>query len=97
MRVTIVAEDNMVVVGGVGRRVDLSWLEEDVHAVQWYDTAGEVEYKTINSKRKMNVGILSFGPYQRAVDQWNAAEPKLAAPAKQLPASTTGGVSVVAD
>lgn len=71
MRAVIAVKDKTVTIDGIGRGVaDLSWLDEDVHAVQWFGESGEVEYKTIDGKRKYNVAILSFEPYQRAVLEW---------------------------
>jgi hypothetical protein len=47
MRVTIVTENNQVKVDdGQMRYVDVSALPDDVHAIQWYDTFGEIEYKS---------------------------------------------------
>ena len=45
MRVAIVREDNIVVVDGVARTVDLSDLVDPaIHAIQWNEDVGEVEY-----------------------------------------------------
>jgi hypothetical protein len=70
--VTIVPIDNKVVVEGQLEIVDLSTLDEEIHAVQWYGTVGEVEYKHdyINNTRKPNDRIEDFSPYQRFVDAW---------------------------
>lgn len=47
MRATIVVDDNIVLVSGAAQRVDCSALIADnIHAIQWYDTFGEVEYRT---------------------------------------------------
>jgi len=47
MKLTIIADDNSVFVDGDGLDgLDLSALDASIHAVQWYDTYGEVEYKT---------------------------------------------------
>jgi hypothetical protein len=73
MRVTIVAEDNIVIVEGQAESVDLSSsLDEEIHAVQWYGTVGEVEYKHdyIENTRKPNERITDFTPYQKFVDLW---------------------------
>lgn len=44
MRLTIIPNDNMVIIDGVGAIVDLSHLPATVHAIQWDGSAGEVEY-----------------------------------------------------
>lgn len=73
MRVSIIKDDNMVVVDGYGiSGIDLSSMPSNVSAVQWYETYGEVEYytETLNGTKTKpeNTSILSFSDYQFAVD-----------------------------
>lgn len=72
MRIAIIAEDSRVSIEGQSERVDLSTLDEEVHAVQWYGTVGEVEYKHdyIANTKKNNERIDDFTPYQKFVDAW---------------------------
>ena len=72
MRVTIVADDNKVVVEGHPEAVDCSSIEEEIHAVQWYGSVGEVEFKHdyIENTRKPNETIKDFAAYQKYVDLW---------------------------
>jgi hypothetical protein len=77
MRATIVADDNMVLVDGVGCHVDCSALvAENKHAVQWRDTVGEVEFRTTFDpvtkimSRQPNEIIEDFTPYQSYIDAW---------------------------
>lgn len=79
MRVTIVKDDNMVIVDGVGRAVDCSGLPENFHALQWNGFAGEVEYAIrlcnhcgVRSKKGNDI-ISDLAPYQVYVDRWHAA------------------------
>jgi hypothetical protein len=78
MRATIVVDDNTVIIGGTPHRVDCSPLIADgIHAVQWYETAGEEEFRTDpETGRPPNNKITDFAPYQPYVDLWNAAEAK---------------------
>jgi hypothetical protein len=83
MRVTIVVENDIVTVDGQWRRVDCSPLIEDgIHAVQWYETVGEVEFRTeIDAERKIqtrkpNEVITDFSPYQSYVDAWEIENAK---------------------
>jgi hypothetical protein len=83
MRVTIVADDNVVLVNGVPQTVDCSALvAEGKQAVQWFDTVGEVEYRNeIDTEtgavtRKPNETITDFSPYQSYVDAWQAEADK---------------------
>ena len=46
MRVTIIPEDQIVVIDGVVVRIDIMpTINESIHAVQWYDTNGTIEHK----------------------------------------------------
>ena len=45
MRATILPKDGTVTVDGEGLGdFDMSKVPDDIHAVQWYDTGGEIEY-----------------------------------------------------
>jgi hypothetical protein len=88
MRATIVVDDNIVLVGGVAQKVDCSPLiAQNIHAVQWYDTVGEEEFRADpeTGARAPNNKIADFSPYQPYVDLWNAK----AAKAKINPALNT--------
>lgn len=72
MRVTIIASDSTVYVEGQAEKVDCSSLDEEIHAIQWYDGRGEIEYKMdyVNNTQRMNFTIVDFSPYQHLVDLW---------------------------
>lgn len=80
MRLTIVREDNAVIVDGVRFTVDCSSLPVDVHAVQWDGAAGEVEYSVTRCdhcgarQKKGNEFIRDASPYQTYVDAWKLAK-----------------------
>jgi hypothetical protein len=83
MRVTIVVDDNIVLVDGKARTVDCSPLVKDgTHAVQWHDVVGEVEFRTgIDAEtkamtRQPNQTITDFSPYQSYVEQWRIENAK---------------------
>jgi len=85
-RVSIIADDNMVAVDGVGRSVDTSALvTAGTHAVQWHETYGEVEFKsTVDVETgivacKPNEFITDFAPYQPYVDAWEIENAKAVA------------------
>jgi hypothetical protein len=81
MRATIVINDNIVLVDGKAQKVDCSPLvEQNIHAVQWYDTFGEEEYRADpeTGERQPNGKITDFSPYQPYVDLWQAAAAKAA-------------------
>lgn len=46
MKLTIIPDDSMVMVDGIGRNLDLTTcnIPVEVHALQWFDTKGWVEF-----------------------------------------------------
>lgn len=76
MRVTIIKDDNSVIVDGVRHTVSCADLPADFHALQWNGTSGEVEYALVGTKKKPNEIISSLAPYQKYVDAANVAGPK---------------------
>lgn len=69
MRITIVTSNNHILINGQGLsdiQQDLSWIPSNVHAVQWYDTYGEVEY----TDGTPNEIIEELGIYEQAIDDY---------------------------
>jgi hypothetical protein len=74
MRITIIPVDSKIVIDGiVANDVDLSWVPENVHAVQWFDTYGEIELLT----REPNIDITELGIYSQAVPIWEVKKLEL--------------------
>ena len=74
MRVTIIPKDGRVVVDGEGYGdIDLSSIDPIVHAIQWYDTEGEVEIKDARGRMVENRVITSFDEFAFVVPLWEAA------------------------
>ena len=79
MRLTIIADDQRV---GVDNEffepIDLSALDQSIHAVQWYGEYGEVEFKAVFENgvfsKPQNQFITDVAPYQFAIDAWQAAK-----------------------
>lgn len=80
MRVTIIRDDNTVMVDGERHEVDCSKLPTDFHALQWDGDAGEVEHVTSRCEhcgarsKKGNEFIRDLTPYQPYVDAWRMAK-----------------------
>jgi len=71
MRLTIVPEDSVVYIDGVCKHgIDLSFMS-DIHAVQWYDTWGEIERVDPETRVPSNERITSIEQFQPAIDAWN--------------------------
>lgn len=88
MRITIVVDDNVVMIEGQAETVDCSsLLPQDVHVIQWYGTHGEVEYATDiqTGHRKGNDKITDITPYQYLVDAWTVEAKKVPPPPSPPP------------
>lgn len=92
MKLTIIVDDSSVGVDGEFLSpINLSRLGGAIHAVQWYGSYGEVEYKPRLENNVLvkpaNVVITDVTPYSFAVDAWHAAkaESALADAAHQIP------------
>lgn len=82
MQLTIIPIDNVVIIDGVARTIDCSAMDPAIHAVQWNENSGEVEFKTIDGIRAPNLMIDSLADFEPQVDAWNNWEPP---PPPQLP------------
>lgn len=76
MKITIIREDQAVYVDGVSfASLDLSFMDQTIHAVQWKDTKGWIEYVDTDDGTKLaNEPIEDFAPFQSALDAWNVAK-----------------------
>jgi len=91
MRATIIRADNSVIIDGMQFQIGaVAMLPADVHAVQWYGSRGEIEYKFLHCEhcgtgsKKPNEAISDFSPYQPLVDAWTAAKAAYDAEQEQL-------------
>ena len=79
-RITIIPSDNAVYVDGVQHELDLTPanIPADVHALQWYDTRGWVEFKDVDpfTPKQANQDINELPQWANAcVAAWNAWTP----------------------
>jgi hypothetical protein len=65
MRVTIVPDDRVVIVDGVSKTVDVVW--PNVHAAQWYNTYGTIEWKNRGATTFTTLSTIA-----KYVDAWRA-------------------------
>ena len=74
MRLIIVPIDGAVSIDGVGLGgLDLSFMDASVHAVQWYETLGEIEIKDpVTGCMVENRVITAIDTFQPAIDAWQA-------------------------
>jgi hypothetical protein len=75
MRVIIIPSDGLVSIDNEGfKGLDLSFIAQSIHAVQWYDTYGEIEHKDERGRMIANENIDSIEQFQPALDLWQAAK-----------------------
>ena len=75
MRITVIPSDGYIGVGTNDKdklgffKLDMTDLNQDIHAIQWYDTWGEVEWA---GHAQPNSRIEDFSPYAFLLDRWEA-------------------------
>lgn len=75
MKVTIIPSDGLVSIDNEGfNGLDLSFIDQSIHAIQWYGEGGEIEYKDERGRMIANVEINSIEQFQPALDLWQAAK-----------------------
>jgi hypothetical protein len=78
MRVTIITEDGFVSIDNEGYgELDLSFIPYAVHALQWYDTDGEIEYQDDRGRATENKVITSlteFPYFDQCYQLWQQAK-----------------------
>lgn len=73
-RVIILPADGFVSIDGRGfTGLDLSALDPDIHAVQWYGSDGELELVSVPGSPGANIAISDLAFAQPALDAWQAA------------------------
>ena len=72
MKISVIVKDKTVVIDGEAYSdIDLSTLDEAIHAIQWNCDSGEVELLDIETgKVCSHIKIDSFESYQFIVDAW---------------------------
>ncbi len=77
-RITVVKPDKLILVNGEGYdKCDLSFLEANIHAIQWYDTYGEIERRDERNRCLPNEEIESLGAYEAPImAAWAEAKAK---------------------
>lgn len=76
MRLTIIPFDNLIGIDGIFlscNQEDIQWIPSNVHAVQWYDTWGEIEYVDDNPNER----IEELGIFGQAITTYRNTEIRL--------------------
>lgn len=95
MRLTVIVDDQQVCIDGVCfDGIDLSQLSQNnIHAIQWYETYGEVEY----TSRVENLKIDSLDDFLWVIDAWEAQKQLLSNPPPQTEEELLEGVKYEAE
>jgi hypothetical protein len=67
MRLTIIPEDKVIGIECEFLNINCSWIPSNIHAVQWYDTWGEIEY----NDGSPNERIEELGIFEQSVEDYN--------------------------
>ena len=95
MRLSILRDDNVVVVDGVVESVSCAELPSYVRAIQWDGERGEIElHRDATGMHQSNLKITEIGPYLYLLDRWRLkhAETQLAAQQASVDAAESAAV-----
>jgi hypothetical protein len=68
MRFTYVKDDKLVGIDGDFLEIDNSNFDQEVHAIQWYDTYGEIEFTNYQERNNEIFEDISY--IQPLIDLW---------------------------
>jgi hypothetical protein len=77
MRLSIITDDKTIYKDGEAYSgLDVSYIPATVHALQWYDTYGEIEYKSTGPHTKPANDVIDYLPdwANSALAIWDAAK-----------------------
>jgi hypothetical protein len=91
-RITVIKSDGFVAIDGEGYlKCDVSFLDDTVHAIQWYNTDGEIERKDARGRMVANDAITSLEPFESQIRAaWNAKKAEVAAAKAALENAANG-------
>lgn len=83
MRLIIVVDDGFVSVDDEGyEKIDLGQLKQNnIHAIQWYETYGQIEYRDASP----NLDIDSIDEFSWVIDLWNQRKYEIENPPPPTP------------
>lgn len=77
MKLSVIREDNTVIIDGVVRSVDLSALDPNIRAIQWDEDRGHIEFDNHREPYVRLNGVLAaptdLAEFQWIIDAWMAA------------------------
>jgi len=76
MKLTILPADKTIGIDGIFMhdiKQDMSWIPNDIHAVQWIDDIGQIQY----TDNRLNLEIHELGIYEQAIVDYNNEKQRL--------------------
>jgi hypothetical protein len=85
MRVIIIPSDKIVAINSMTMQdIDMSNIDPELHAVQWYGESGEEEYSdSITGKMLRNVTIYTLDAYTNQITEFNEKKAAIEAIAEE--------------
>lgn len=84
MRLTIVCDDNIVIKDGIAHILDSTLFPSNIHALQWYGTWGEVEFKHTPGENKLqNKKIDNLSEFESLLSAWEVVNTPVPLTAEQ--------------
>jgi hypothetical protein len=70
-RITIIPIDKIAIIDGVAKQPLDYVIDPTIHAIQWYDTWGEIEYISTREGKRQNEQFDDISQFQNVIDSWN--------------------------
>ena len=71
MQVTVIVDDNTILVNGFAESCDLSGMPDYIHALQWYGAYGEIEFRAADDgSRQANKRVEDFEEFKKYIAAW---------------------------
>ena len=71
-RITIIANDKTVTIDGLLKTLPDMEIDPSIHAVQWYDNYGEIEFVSTREGKPHNETFEDISRFQDIIDLWES-------------------------
>ena len=73
-RITIIVNDKTVSIDGLAKVLPNLVIDSDIHAVQWYENYGEIEFVSTRDGKPHNEIFEDISRFQDIIDMWESTE-----------------------
>lgn len=67
MRLTIIVDDKLMIIDGNNFNIDTTLIDPNIHAVQWYEDWGEIEYRKTKNGKPQNLIIDELSQFENVI------------------------------